>query len=119
MKGKGKEGNILTGVSGSGEGLNGDTGFLNTNNGPEPWVNFENRGDQSSHVSEDQPLSGSSIESNDTTKQQLDSIQKGIQDLGKRLAILENKVQQRELHPNETKKETTSKLPRLACLCMH
>ena len=52
-KGKGKEGNALTGVSGSGEGLNGDTGFLNTNNGPEPWVNFENRGNQSSHVSGD------------------------------------------------------------------
>src|SRR6266487_4297381 len=95
-KGKGKEGNELTGVNRNKEGFDGGIEVLN-NNGPEPWINFEikDKG-QPDHVTENLSPSGGLSESNNTMRQQLAVIQKGIEDLGKRLAILENKEQQKE-----------------------
>ena len=101
-KGKGKEGNELTGVNRNKEEFDGGIEVLN-NNGPKPWVNFEikDKG-QPGHVNKNQSALGSLGKSNDTMKQQFTMIQKGIEDLGKRLAILENKEQQKKLHSNES-----------------
>jgi hypothetical protein len=108
-KGKGKERNKLTKVNKNEEGFNSRIEILNTNNEPEFWINFEikkkKRG-QSDYINKNQSSSRSSSKLNDTTKQQLDVIQKKIQDLGKRLTIHKNKKQHKEWYPNELQSET-------------